>query len=66
MGQLSIFDLIVLLVVADAVQNSMVGENTTLLGGIIAAITLLTLDKTLDMGRRARRESGSCSRASRG
>jgi uncharacterized membrane protein YcaP (DUF421 family) len=48
-GQLSIFDLIVLLVIADAVQNSMVGENTTLLGGIIAAGTLITLDKTLDM-----------------
>ncbi len=48
-GQLSIFDLVVLLVVADAVQNSMVGENTTLFGGIIAAGTLITLDKTLDM-----------------
>jgi uncharacterized membrane protein YcaP (DUF421 family) len=48
-GQLSIFDLIVLLVVADAVQNSMVGENTTLLGGIVAAATLLSLDKILDV-----------------
>ena len=36
-GQLSIFDLIVLLVIADAVQNAMVGENTTLAGGIVAA-----------------------------
>jgi uncharacterized membrane protein YcaP (DUF421 family) len=48
-GQLSIFDLIVLLVIADAVQNAMVGENTTLAGGIVAAITLLTLDKLLDI-----------------
>lgn len=48
-GQLSIFDLIVLLVIADAVQNAMVGENTTLAGGIVAAITLLTLDKLLDL-----------------
>ena len=47
-GQLSIFDLIVLLVIADAVQNSMVGQNTTLLGGIVAALTLITLDTTLD------------------
>ena len=48
-GQLSIFDLIVLLVVADAVQNAMVGENTTLAGGIIAAATLISLDKMLDI-----------------
>jgi uncharacterized membrane protein YcaP (DUF421 family) len=46
-GQLSIFDLIVLLVIADAVQNSMVGENMTLAGGIVAASTLILLDKFL-------------------
>jgi uncharacterized membrane protein YcaP (DUF421 family) len=43
-GQLSIFDLVVLLVVADAVQNSMVGDNVTLLGGLVAATTLIGLD----------------------
>ena len=48
-GQLSIFDLIVLLVIADAVQNAMVGENATLAGGIVAAVTLLTLDKLLNV-----------------
>jgi uncharacterized membrane protein YcaP (DUF421 family) len=48
-GELSIFDLIVLLVIADAVQNSMVGQNSTLAGGIVAAITLLTLDKLLNI-----------------
>jgi uncharacterized membrane protein YcaP (DUF421 family) len=48
-GQLSIFDLIVLLVIADAVQNAMVGENTTLAGGVVAAVTLLSLDKVLDI-----------------
>ena len=48
-GQLSIFDLIVLLVIADAVQNAMVGENTTLAGGIVAAATLLSMDKLLDI-----------------
>jgi uncharacterized membrane protein YcaP (DUF421 family) len=48
-GQLSIFDLIVLLVIADAVQNAMVGQNSTLAGGIVAAITLLTLDKLLNV-----------------
>jgi uncharacterized membrane protein YcaP (DUF421 family) len=48
-GQLSIFDLIVLLVIADAVQNAMVGQNTSLAGGIVAAITLITLDKLLNV-----------------
>ncbi|HEU4672668.1 MAG TPA: YetF domain-containing protein [Candidatus Limnocylindrales bacterium] len=46
-GQLSILELVVLLVVADAVQNSMVGQNTTLLGGIVAAGTLFLLDRGL-------------------
>jgi uncharacterized membrane protein YcaP (DUF421 family) len=46
-GQLGILDLIVLLVIADAVQNAMVGENTTLWGGLVAAGTLLILDKSL-------------------
>jgi uncharacterized membrane protein YcaP (DUF421 family) len=48
-GQLSILDLIVLLVIADAVQNAMVGENTTLWGGLVAAGTLLVLDKSLKL-----------------
>jgi uncharacterized membrane protein YcaP (DUF421 family) len=46
-GQLSIFELVVLLVVSDAVQNSMVGENTSLFGGIVAAGTLFALDRGL-------------------
>jgi uncharacterized membrane protein YcaP (DUF421 family) len=48
-GQLSIFDLVVLLVVADAVQNSMVGDNVTLLGGLVAASTLIGLDLLLSI-----------------
>jgi uncharacterized membrane protein YcaP (DUF421 family) len=46
-GQLSILDLVVLLVIADAVQNAMVGENTSLAGGLIAAGTLVLLDRLL-------------------
>ena len=46
-GQLSILELVVLLVVADAVQNSMVGDNTTLWGGIVAGGTLFVLDRGL-------------------
>lgn len=46
-GQMSRLDLIVLLVIADAVQNSMVGENSTLLGGLVAATVLVGLDRGL-------------------
>jgi uncharacterized membrane protein YcaP (DUF421 family) len=46
-GQLSTLDLVVLLVIANAVQNAMVGENTSLLAGLIAAFVILTLDLAL-------------------
>jgi uncharacterized membrane protein YcaP (DUF421 family) len=42
-GQLTTPDLVVLLIVANAVQNAMVGQNTSLLGGIVATITILVL-----------------------
>ncbi len=58
-GQLSILELIVILVISDAVQNSMVGENTTVWGGLVAVLTLLGLDKGIslltDRSKRARR-----------
>jgi uncharacterized membrane protein YcaP (DUF421 family) len=58
-GQMSILELIVILIISDAVQNSMVGENTTLWGGLIAVLTLLAMDfglKTLAArSRRVRR-----------
>ena len=43
-GQMSVLELVVILVLSDAVQNSMVGENTTLWGGLVAVVTLLGLD----------------------
>jgi uncharacterized membrane protein YcaP (DUF421 family) len=46
-GQLSTLDLVVLLVIANAVQNAMVGENTSLLAGLIAAGVILVLDLLL-------------------
>jgi len=42
-GQLTIPDLVVLLVIANGVQNAMVGSNTTVLGGIVSAITVLVI-----------------------
>ena len=46
-GQLSTLDLVVLLVISNAVQNAMVGENTSLLGGLLAAFVILALDLLL-------------------
>jgi len=46
-GQLSTLDLVVLLIIANAVQNAMVGENTSLVAGLIAAGVILTLDLIL-------------------
>lgn len=55
-GQMSILELIVILLISDAVQNSMVGEDTTLWGGLIAVLTLLSLDYGLSLlTRRSRR-----------
>jgi uncharacterized membrane protein YcaP (DUF421 family) len=46
-GQMSVLELVVILVISDAVQNSMVGDNTTVWGGLVAVATLLTLDLAL-------------------
>jgi uncharacterized membrane protein YcaP (DUF421 family) len=46
-GQLSTVDLVVLLVIANAVQNAMVGENTSLIGGLLAAAVILGLDRAI-------------------
>lgn len=40
-GQMTPSDLVMLLLIANAVQNAMTGGDVTLLGGIVAAITLL-------------------------
>jgi uncharacterized membrane protein YcaP (DUF421 family) len=40
-GQMTVFDLVVLLLIANAVQNAMLGPDTSLVGGILAAAVLL-------------------------
>ena len=44
LGQLSPFDLVVVLIIANAVQNAMVGADTSLTGGLLAAFTLLLIN----------------------
>ena len=43
-GQLSPHDFVLILLVSNAVQNAMVGENMTLHGGLVAAGTLIVLN----------------------
>ena len=45
LGQMNIYDLVLIIVLANAVQNAMVGNDTTLVGGLIAAATLLILNR---------------------
>ena len=41
LGQMNPFDIVVILVISNAVQNAMVGPDTSLTGGLVAAFALL-------------------------
>ena len=43
-GQMTPFDLTLLLLISNAVQNAMTGPDTSLLGGVVAASTLLIMN----------------------
>lgn len=47
LGQMTPFDLVVILLIANALQNAMVGADTSLTGGLIAAATLLVANRIL-------------------
>ena len=56
LGQMSTFDLVLLLVIANAVQNAMVGPDTSLGGGLVAAAVLIGWHRTIEWWRfRSRR-----------
>ena len=44
LGQMTPFDLVVILVIANAVQNAMTGGDNSLIGGVIAAATLTAVN----------------------
>jgi uncharacterized membrane protein YcaP (DUF421 family) len=44
-GQMTVFDLVVILLIANAVQNAMVGTDSSLQGGILAAAVLLVVNR---------------------
>jgi len=47
LSQLSVIDLVFVLLISNSVQNAMVGPDTTLLGGLIAALTLFLVNAFL-------------------
>ena len=48
LGQMNVTDLVVILVIANAVQNSLNGGDTSLIGGIVAAATLVGMNVVVD------------------
>jgi uncharacterized membrane protein YcaP (DUF421 family) len=50
-GQLTPFDLVVLLLVSNAVQNAMTGPDVTVTGGAVAAVTLVGINFLVAIGR---------------
>jgi uncharacterized membrane protein YcaP (DUF421 family) len=58
-GQMTPFDLTLLLLLSNAVQNAMTGPDTSLLGGVVAALALLVMNYLLadlsGMNRRFRK-----------
>jgi len=44
LGQMTPFDLVVILLIANAVQNAMVGPDTSVTGGLIAAAALIAIN----------------------
>src|ERR1044072_3128357 len=47
LAQLSVIDLVFILLISNSVQNDMVGPDSSLLSGIIAAITLFIVNAIL-------------------
>src|SRR5580692_9764110 len=48
LGQMSLYDLVLIIILGNAVQNAMIDNDNTLVGGIIAAAVLLLLNRLLN------------------
>ena len=49
LGQMKPFDLVVFLLIANALQNAMVGPDTSVTGGLLAAATLLVVNRVVTL-----------------
>jgi uncharacterized membrane protein YcaP (DUF421 family) len=50
-GQFTLFDLALILVMANAVQPAMTGRDTSLIGGLIIIVTLMTVNRAISFAR---------------
>lgn len=48
-GELAPFDIIVLLILSETVQNAMVGDDKSLTGGLVSAATLIILAQAMNL-----------------
>lgn len=46
-GQMAVFELVLLLLLANVVQNAMLGRDDSLLAGVIAAVVLLAINAAM-------------------
>jgi len=51
LGQMTVFDFVLLLIISNAVQNAMVGPDTSLVGGLVAAAVLMSWHWLINMAR---------------
>src|SRR5919106_2058702 len=51
LGQMTVFDLVVILLIANAVQNAMTGPDFSVQGGLIAAAVLLAMNRLIAVFR---------------
>jgi uncharacterized membrane protein YcaP (DUF421 family) len=47
LGQMTVFDLVVVLLISNAVQNAMVGSDVSIQGGLLAAVVLLATNRVV-------------------
>ena len=47
LGQMSVYDLVLVVVISNSVQNAMVGQDVSLGGGLVAALALLIINRLL-------------------
>jgi uncharacterized membrane protein YcaP (DUF421 family) len=48
LGQMSLYDLVLIIILGNAVQNAMINNDNTLGGGVVAAIVLLVLNRAVN------------------
>jgi uncharacterized membrane protein YcaP (DUF421 family) len=48
LGQMSLYDLVLIIILGNAVQNAMINNDNTLGGGVVAALVLLTMNRALN------------------